>query len=345
MKKRYLKSILALCLCALMLAGCSGGTKSTPSDSGNSGGSGGIRIGVTSMTLKEAVYLFVADAMKERAAEYGDVTVDWVACENDASVQMQQVESFIEQGVDLIVIEPARSDACVNIIEAINAAGIPCINLNAAIRGINVPYRTDSNSYVVGEMQVEKFVELCGSDEPAKVAVIGGSLGDETAETITKGAEETIAKYPNMENVLTQMHNNWDRQLAMQTMEALLVQHPDLKAVFCNNDTMAHGCYKAAQDVGRENDIYFFGADWDQDSAELILSGVENFLVVNKGAIEQGYLALDMAVQICRGEEVDYDELLKTDDGEVKLKYSPMVMVTVENIQEQVEAKYPELLK
>ena len=79
MKKRYLKSILALCLCALMLAGCSGGTKSTPSDSGNSGGSGGIRIGVTSMTLKEAVYLFVADAMKERAAEYGDVTVDWVA--------------------------------------------------------------------------------------------------------------------------------------------------------------------------------------------------------------------------------------------------------------------------
>ena len=68
-------------------------------------------------------------------------------------------------------------------------------------------------------------------------------------------------------------------------------------------------------------------------------------MVVNKGAIEQGYLTLDMAVQICRGEEVDYDELLKTDDGEVKLKYSPMVMVTVENIQEQVEAKYPELLK
>lgn len=357
MKKTYLKPILALCLCAVMLAGCSAGNGGTPSNSNGSNSSGdsapaasgaegdSIRIGVTSMTLKEAVYLFVADAMKERAAEYGNVTVDWVACENDASVQMQQVESFIEQGVDLIVIEPARSDACVNIIEAINSAGIPCINLNAAIRGINVPYRTDSDSYGVGQMQVERFVELCGSEEPAKVAVIGGSLGDETAETITKGAEETIAKYPNMENVLTQMHNNWDRQLAMQTMEALLVQHPDIKAVFCNNDTMAHGCYKAAQDVGKENEIYFFGADWDQDSGELILSGVENFLVVNKGAIEQGYLTLDMAVQICRGEEVDYDEILTTDDGEVKIKYSPMIMVSSDNIQEQVEAKYPDLLK
>ncbi|MBR5471647.1 MAG: sugar ABC transporter substrate-binding protein [Oscillibacter sp.] len=303
------------------------------------------KIGVTSMTLKEAVYMFVCDAMKARAAELGNVEVEWVACENDAAVQMQQVEAYIQQGVDLIVIEPARSDACVNIISACNDAGIPVINLNAQIRGINVPYRSDSNSYQVGQMQVEKFAEVFGTDEKAKVAVIGGSLGDECAETITQAAEETIAKYSNMENVLTQMHQNWDRQLAMQTMEALLVQHPDIKAVFCNNDTMAHGCYKAAQNVGKENDIYFFGADWDQDSAELILSGVENFMVVNKGAIEQGIVTVDMAMQIIKGEEVEYDEVLTTDDGEVMIKYSPMVLVTKDNIEEQVALKYPDLLK
>lgn len=300
-----------------------------------------IRIGVTSMTLKEAVYGFVNEAMAERANEYGNVTVDWVACENDASVQMSQVEGYIQQGVDVIIIEPARSDACVQMVEACNEAGIPVINMNAAITGIQIDYRVDSNSVLVGQMQVEKFVELYGTEEPAKVAVIGGSVGDETAETITASVEAACAEYENIEVVLTQMHQNWDRQLAMNTMENLCIQYPDLKAVFCNNDTMALGCMKAAQDAGVADDMYFFGADWDQDSAELILAGAENIYVVNKGAIDQGVKMVDMAVDIANGREPESDEEV---DG-VKIKFADMSMVGPENIKDEVAAKYPELLE
>lgn|GEM_PF-1704498 len=300
-----------------------------------------IHIGVTSMTLKEAVYGFVNEAMVKRAQEYGNVTVDWVACENDASVQMSQVEGYIQQGVDIIVIEPARSDACVKMVEACNDAGIPVINMNAAITGIQVDYRVDSNSELVGQMQVEKFVELYGTDKPAKVAVIGGSVGDECAETITKAVQEACGKYDNIEVVLTQMHQNWDRQLAMNTMENLCVQYPDLNAIFSNNDTMALGCMKAAQDAEIADNIYFFGADWDQDSAELILGGATNLYVVNKGASDQGIKMADMAVDIVNGREPAYDEEV---DG-TKIKYSVMSMVGPENIKEEVQAKYPELLK
>lgn len=300
-----------------------------------------IHIGVTSMTLKEVVYGFVNEAMVKRAQEYGNVTVDWVACENDASVQMSQVEGYIQQGVDIIIIEPARSDACVKMVEACNDAGIPVINMNAAITGIQVDYRVDSNSELVGQMQVEKFVELYGTDKPAKVAVIGGSVGDECAETITKAVQEACEKYDNIEVVLTQMHQNWDRQLAMNTMENLCVQYPDLNAVFSNNDTMALGCMKAAQDAGVADNIYFFGADWDQDSAELILGGATNLYVVNKGANDQGIKMVDTAVDIANGREPAYDEEV---DG-TKIKYSVMSMVGPENINEEVQAKYPELLK
>lgn len=299
-----------------------------------------IHIGVTSMTLKEAVYGFVNEAMVERASEYGNVTVDWVACENDASVQMSQVEGYIQQGVDIIIIEPARSDACVQMVQACNDAGIPVVNMNAAITGIQMDYRVDSNSVLVGQMQVEKFVELYGTEEPAKVAVIGGSVGDETAETITASVQEACAQYDNIEIVLTQMHQNWDRQLAMNTMENLCIQYPDMDAVFCNNDTMALGCMKAAEDAGIADDIYFFGADWDKDSAELILGGAQNLYIINKGAADQGVKMVDMAVDIVNGREPEYDEEI---DG-VKIKFSDMVMVDQENVKEEVEAKYPDLL-
>lgn len=373
MKK--LSAILAIILCLIMLVGCAAkdagvtepkddaGTTTPADDTGTddtttppedtSADNGALKsdkdivIGVTSRTMKEAVYVMAKDAATARAEEYGGkVTLEWIACELDVAVQMNQVETFIAKGVDVIVIEPPQTDAVANVKQLCDAAEIPVIIYDGLPSDTGVTYWLTAHYVDIMPMQVEEFVKVWGTEKSAKAVIIGGTMGESQVQEMVQSCKDAIAKYPNIEIVYTQFHQDWDRQLAMNTMEAVLEQYPDVNAVFCCNDTMAHGCYKAAQNVGKENDIYFYGADFDKDTAEMILSGVENFVVINRGAENQGRGMVDMAVEIANGYDLTYDEVQANPvTGEdMYCKWVPMSLVNTETIEEQCAERYPDLL-
>jgi D-xylose transport system substrate-binding protein len=341
MKKKLRLSYLSFVIgCSLLIAGGCGNQQQEVSKNGNLGSKkeDKIVIGVTNTTLGVPVYQMMKTAAEEKAKELG-VEVIWQSAENDPSAQHNQVQNFIAQGVDAIVIEPAVSNAATEQVALAKQAGIPVINLEDRIMGTTTDLRIVGDSEKVGEMQVENFLKEWG-DKPANVVILSGAKGNEGAEKITKGNYNIINQHKNLKVVAHQYHANWDSQLAMNTMQNVLVkQNNDIQVVFANNDGLITGAMKAAENAGVLNKIIFYGADDDKNVVEDILKGVP-VRTVDKAAFLQGGRVVEAAVKLAKGEKTQYDKIV---DGTPHW-YTPLTIVNKDNLN-PAKQKFPELFK
>lgn len=346
MKKLVVLSLTMLLLVSLI--GCATQNRTSTADTqqpvqteqGSSDDGQIIKIGIVNRTLKEFCYVYMRDKMFAYAEqESPNIQLEWVACDSDIAMQMSQVEDFIQKGYDVIVIEPEQADACNTMVQACKDANIYVINMCGAIEGAVVDGRCNLDDYGAGYLQVEKFAEIFEGENP-KAVVIGGAAGDECSLNRLDGINDACEKY-GVEIILQQEHKDWDRSLAMNTMENALVQYSDIDVVFACNDNMMHGCIKAAKNVERFDEIYFFGCDWDPDTAEMLLPGdVKNVYVVAQDLEQMGIDMIVMAQQLVKGEELTYNEEING----IKTQISPVNIVGWDNVKEEVEMKYPEYL-
>ena len=345
-KRMFAKSIgLVAVSLSVLLSGCAGGGTGggTEKEAGGDKPAGDtIKVGVANRTFKESAYLFMQQGSEAKAEEYGNVQIDWQACDLNIANQKNIVENFISQGYDAIVIEPCDSVSMVQQAREVRDAGISLIFIEQKMDGIAPDIWITGNNYQLGCLQVEDFVKRWGEDQPAKCVMLAGSDGDYAAEEIKRGVQETVAKYPNLELVFEQTIQDWDREKAMKSMEDAISVHGDaINAVFAANDGMALGAYKAAQNAGLEKDMYFYGGDNDQETNEMILAGAENIFVVDRGSFSHGEMITTAAVQLVSGEELTFDE---TDADDYKCKWAQLTMVGYDNL-EPSKIKFPELFE
>jgi len=340
MRKKARFGFVSFAIGLLLVSGC--GTQQQ--EAGQSGQAAGAKngdkivIGVTNTTLGGSVYQTMKTAAEEKAKELG-VEVIWQSAENDPSTQHNQVQNFIAQGVDVVVIEPAVSNAATELVALTKQAGIPVINLEDLIVGAPTDLRIVGDSVKVGEMQVEDFLKAWG-DKPANVVILSGSKGNEGAENITKGNYNMINQHKNLQVVANQYHANWDSQLAMNTMENVLVKYKnDIHVVFANNDGLITGAMKAAENSGVLDKIIFYGADNDKNIVEDIVKGAP-VTTVDKSAFLQGQRVVEAAIKLAKGEKPQSDTVI---DG-TPYWYTPLSIVNKDNL-DVAKQKYPELFK
>ena len=335
--KRVGAGMLAVAM-ALSMSAC--GTSGDTSSAGSNGAvSGDIKIGVAIQTLKANVYTVMQKAAEEKAKELG-VELLFQSWDLNAATQKSQIETMLGQGIDVLVIEPADADSMAVTAQMARDQGIPVINLEQRMNGFDSDLWIVGDSYKVGEIQVEEFVKVWG-DEPANIVLLCGTAGDEVAESISRGVRETAAKYDNINIVVDQQVAEWDRQKAMNYMEDAIVQTGgDIDAVLANNDNMALGARKAAENAGIADDIWFIGADNDEEMDQGILAG-KKMMTVDKGAILQGQRIVEAAYKLAKGETPESDGM----DGEMPVWYTPVQMVTKDNIEEISGPKFPQLFE
>ena len=341
MKKRNVVRLFGVLLTLTMFlsvgTGCGNG-----GEDAEAGGGDTIKVGVANRTFKESAYLFMQQGSEDKAAEYGNVQIDWQACDLNIAQQKNIIENFISQGYDVIAIEPCDSVSMVQQAQEVRDAGIKLIFIEQKMEGIAPDIWITGNNYEIGCMQVEDFIKRWGEDKPATCVMLAGSDGDYAAEEIKRGVKETVAKYPNLELVFEQTIQDWDREKAMKSMEdAISVYGDKINVVFAANDGMALGAYKAAQNAGLEQDIYFYGGDNDQETNEMILAGAENIFVVDRGSYAHGEMITDAAVELATGADLTFDE---TDADGYKCKWATLTMVGYDNL-EPSKVKYPDLFK
>lgn len=257
---------------------------------------GDIKIGVSLSTLNNPFFVSIREGVEEVAKNENVETVITDA-QNDSSTQNNQVEDLITQGVDLIVINPVDSTAISTSVQKANEANIPVICVDRKSDEGELVSFIASNNVEGGKLAGEYILEKVG--ENAEVIQLEGIPGASSTRERGEGfTEATDGKI----NLLASQTANFDRAEGMTVMENLLQAHPDVKAVFCQNDEMALGASEAVKASGK--DVTIVGFDGNDDALKAVEEGMLSATVAQKPQ-EMGKLAIETALKYLKGEQVE----------------------------------------
>lgn len=295
---------------ALILSGCS----ATSGDSGTKT----IKIGATFPVL-DAFLQKVADGITKEAKAQG-ATVDIVAADNKVDTQLSQVENFITQKVDAILVVAVDTSAAGPMTDAAKAAGIPLVYVNRKPADLpsGVPY-VGSQSLVSGTLEMEQLATLAGGK--GNVVIMEGEVTNEAALDRTKGCNDVVAKNPGMK-VLKTAAADWDRAKGQALMENWLQSGVDFNIVCANNDEMALGAINALKAAGKKlgkGGVLVGGVDATADALASLKAG-ELATTVFQDAGGQGGGGVKAAIDLINKKTVpDYVDV-------------PYQLVTLDNI-------------
>ena len=255
-------------------------------------------------------------AMESKAAEYGNVKIVINDAESDAMKQTSQVESFMAQGADAIIVCPYDGDACAPAIKASVDAGIPTICLSSNVNGDHGQVWVGSGHYTAGQIEAQYVVDQLGGE--GNVAVLRGPLGHFAEQDRAAGYQDVWDANPGI-NVVFDQTANWQRDEAMALVENWLSTGTEINAICCQNDAMALGAYEAVKAAGKESEIPVYGIDAIKDALDSISAGGLAGTCF-QDAIGQGATAVELAMDAIAGKEISDTDI-------------PFELVTPENVE------------
>jgi len=257
-------NVYALCLALLVVGGllASGGCQG-----GAGGGAGGKRIGVTLLTREHVFYKDLEAGLKEAADKQGYQLIV-TSGDMDLAKQQSQIENFIVQKVDAIILCPADSKGIGPAIELANRANIPVFTADIAAQGGQVVSHIASDNLAGGRLAAEFIAQaLSGQGE---VGIIGQQ---EVQSGLDRelGFKEEMKKYPGIK-VAAVLNGGGLRDKALKAAEDMLQGNPNLKGIFGINDDSALGALSAAESAGRK-DLVIVGYDAIPEAVKAIQRG------------------------------------------------------------------------
>ena len=182
--------------------------------------------------LKREVALYQADA---------EVLIRSV--KDDTPKQIADIEWFIEQKVDVLVVSPNESEACTPVIEKAYQQGIPVILVDRKIATESYTAYVGANNYQIGkEAGLYAIGVLKGKGNIAEVRGTKGSTSDAERH---KGFVDALAKAPEIQ-IVAEVWGNYLLDEAKKQLQLVFQQHPNIDLVFAMNDPMAAGARQAA---------------------------------------------------------------------------------------------------
>ena len=240
---------------ALLLAGCGGGT-------GNPG-------------RKQLVVAFsqANNAEPYRAAQNAflgklwarqpDVKLVIADAQQDNSKQVAQVETFIRQKPDLLIVAPNERAALTAVMGQAMEAHIPVICLERDILQPNYTSYVHSDNVAIGRLagqfMVDHLTKKYGKPK-GNIVAMRGLLGVEGEINRDRGAKQVFDKYPEIK-IVSDPVADWIQAKAKDRMTEVLRAQPKIDVVYGHNDPMAIGAYLAAKELGREKEMIFVGVD------------------------------------------------------------------------------------
>ncbi|HHX69644.1 MAG: substrate-binding domain-containing protein [Miniphocaeibacter sp.] len=303
MKRKFFIKVISLMLVSVLLVGCSGGTNKTEETgavSDKSNNDKQIVVGVSLLNNAHVFYNNIEKALQEKAKELGYELIIQDAA-GDANKQLGQVQDFITQKVDAIIISPTNSAGSKSMVELADAEDIPVFTMDVASDGEVIAHVATDN-YKGGELAAEYIVKNVLEDEKGEVAVITYSEIESTVER-ENGFTEWIEKNaPNVKVVDIQNYSG-DQGKAADVMQNMLLKHENLNAVFCVGDPAAVGAMSSIDSSGK--DVKIVGFDGNPEGVEAILSGGKWVADVAQNPEEIGFSTLEAVKSHLAGEEVD----------------------------------------
>lgn len=349
MKKKVFSLILAATMIATMLVGCGNSAKdnATTEQSGDSSASGDLaskKVGVCIYQFSDNFMTLFRTELENYLIEQGfskdNITI--VDGANDQPTQTAQIDTFINDKVDVLIVNPVNSSSAETITDKVVGAGIPLVYINRepdadeqqrwADNDWNVTYvgcdARQSGTFqgeMISDLGMDK-VDLNG-DGKIQYIMIEGDPENVDAQYRTEFSVKALTDAGLEVEELDDQVGNWQQDQAQQLVANALGQHGDkIEVVFCNNDAMALGALQAIQSAGRTvgKDIFLVGVDALSEALEDVLAGTMTGTVFNDH-FSQSHSAADAAIKYVNGQ---------TNEHYIGCDY---VKVTSENAQEVLD--------
>ena len=222
-----------------------------------------------------------------KTSEYlNDSIIVKLASSNDDNVlQNKQVNQFIDEGVDLLIISPNQLSAISKAVDRAHDKGIPVILYDRKTNSGKYTAFIGCDNYTIGN-SMGKFVaqQLQGY---GRVVEIGGLEGSSPAMERHRGFMDAIKSYPGIQMVASES-GNWKEEGGIRAMKRILKKTQDFDYVFAHNDRLAWGAYVAVQQMGVKRNYKYTGVDGmatEGGGLELVRDGIfeASYLYPTKG--------------------------------------------------------------
>lgn len=262
-------------------------------------GAGGktYRVGVTLLTKSHPFYQQLESAMQEVAARE-NVKLNIQSAEFDMKDQQAQIENFITQRVDAMVVCPVDSDTIGGAIKEANKAKIPVFTADISANSGDVVCHVASDNIAGGRLAGEYMAKLLNGK--GKIIIIDHPKVMSVRDR-TKGFVEAVAKYPGIK-IIARPPGDGERGKSMDVMETMLQSHPEINGVFAINDSTALGALAALRQA--KKNIVIVGYDGDPEARAEILKGSPLKADSVQYPRKIGVTTIEMVVKYLKGETV-----------------------------------------
>jgi D-xylose transport system substrate-binding protein len=318
------KSLLLITLSLVLFTACVKGPESGNTGRGAKAG-GPVRIGFSMDTLKEERWQRDKALVEQRCKELGAQCEVLVADGSDAT-QINQAESFLTKGVDVLIVAPHNGQVAASIVEAAHKQNVPVISYDRLIRNADVDLYVSHQVVKIGQMQAQYALDHAPR---GNYVLIGGSQTDNNAILLTDGQMQVLQPAVDkgeIKIVTKQYAREWLASEALRIMEdALTKNNNDIQAVVASNDGTAGGAISAIppQLVGK---ILVTGQDASLDAVQRIVEGKQT-MTVYKPIQPLAFAAVDSAIKLAKGDKVDTKD--KINNGKIDvpaLLFEPVVL-------------------
>ncbi|GAA4532381.1 substrate-binding domain-containing protein [Amycolatopsis samaneae] len=234
------------------------GKQTGPSQAACKGAGGSFTIGMSQANLSEPYRQQMNDDIARAAKGVPQFTVKFADAQQDNSKQVADVENFLTQKIDLLIISPNEAKPLTAVVKKAYDKGIPVLVLDRKVEGEAYTQWIGADNVEIGK-QAGKYLAEKVLPQGGKIAEIRGLAGSTPAKERQDGFAQGIQGH-NIDIVST-VDGDWLREKGQQQADAVFKAHPEIQAVYSQNDPMAEGAYLAAKAAGIDQRLKFVGID------------------------------------------------------------------------------------
>jgi ABC-type sugar transport system substrate-binding protein len=244
-----------------------------------------LTVGVSFETLQTEYWVDSIEKIKAELKKKNATVLEAIA-DGDANRQFEQVNNFITQKVDGIIIAPKDAKTVIPIIKAANQANIPIVLYNRP------PDKTDAKSVTVvadnrsiTKDTVDYMCQLAKkSGKKHKGLILIGDLGDINAIERRDGFEDAIKNCSDVVEVVSRVPTEWNQEKAQQGLTNALQINPDISFIFTSSDFLFPSIVSALKSAGKYKKV--------NEDGHVILGGFDGDATAYR-MLEEGYLDAD----------------------------------------------------
>lgn len=262
-------------------------------------------IGIAIQGNTSSFWQYVIAGMGKYDAEHaGACKAKVVFANDDQQTQISQVETLIQEGIDVLILNFVDPQACKPVLDACKDAGVPILICTDDLGPDYQPMRlafVGSNHVFAGEQQIERVVTTCGED--AKIGILRAPIGHSAEIGRSQGYANALAKHPGIE-IVADDTAGWSSDTALEIVNNWLAAGKEFDYIVCQSDAKMMGVIKALDENGLTGKVLTSGIDGTVDALAAVQAGTADMSLYHPGE-DHGYKILELAIKVANGETVE----------------------------------------